>query len=283
MAELYLGKIPIVRRSLNEGFIRGLPEPEFRQADTVARDFSEDPVSVSASPDELELVEESDYDAIYEERQKSGSGLGNKMIRALEAKEYTFVDQDRFPDCWYHSMVNGASASRLLQNLEFILFNAVAGATILNRTNGGWCGLSTKDAMDNGIPVAGKGSGEWPYQSRSGKNDAAFKENRARHKIIESYYDLGREVYDQKLSNRQLSTCCFQDNPNPADFMRHGHSMLIVDKVRIEKGSWAWLVLNSWKAFGYLGLCVMPEMPDNAVSIRVVRPSSPANQHALAV
>lgn len=274
MAELYLGKIPIIRRSLNEGFLRGLPDAEFRQANTVARDFREDPVSVSASPAEMELVPESDYDAIYEERQASGSGMGNKLIRALEAGEFKFADQSRFPDCWYHSPVNGIALARLLQNLPFVMFNAVAGATILGRTNGGWCGLGLKDCIDNGPPVAGDGEGEAPYQSRNVRNDAAFKANRARHKVTESWYDLGRDVYDQVLSDRQISTCCFQDNPVPADWMAHGHSMLIADKVRVERNSWGRLVLNSWQGFGYLGLCVMMQAPDNACSIRTVRPAS---------
>jgi hypothetical protein len=41
--------------------------------------------------------------------------------------------------------------------------------------------------------------------------------------------------------------------------------------VRIEAGSWGWLMLNSWKGWGHHGLAVIREsemMPMGAVAIR---------------
>jgi hypothetical protein len=164
---------------------------------------------------------------------------------------------------------------RAKQNLPPIRLNAVAVATLLGRTNGGWCGLSMKFARENGYPVVGTGPGEWPYQSRHGKDTPELRAAMKQHRDLEDWYDLAKAEYDQDLSKGQLATCLFDNLPAPSDYNRFGHSMLSLRKVRIERGSWGYLTLNSWKGFGYYGLCVLAEMePDGSCALRSSTPSA---------
>jgi hypothetical protein len=129
-----------------------------------------------------------------------------------------------------------------------------------------------KHARENGIMPVGNGPGEWPYQSRRGTPD---RESMAKYKGVEDWYDLGRPEYGQTLSPEQLATCLFNNCPAPSDYNRFGHSMLSVRLVRIERGSWGLLTLNSWAQFGHHGLCVLRGMwPNNACALRASTPSS---------
>ncbi len=150
--------------------------------------------------------------------------------------------------------------------------NAVAIATLMNRTNGGWCGLSMKYIRDNGIPTVGTGSGQWPYQSRRGSDTAELRANMKLHRDLEDWYDMGSAEYDQSMTKGQLATCLFDNNPSPSDYNRFGHSMLSLRYIPSLNGI---LTLNSWQGFGYHGLCVLENMvPDNAVSLRSSTPSA---------
>lgn len=271
--DFYKGKIPIVYRDLNEGFIRGdLPEEPLATG-CVPRDYSVDPVEMRDSPDAMKVYDESEWDALFDEGEKAEDSLEHIYLRGGKPG-FSFLDQNGFPDCWFHSSAHAIMMDRLRQNLPEVKLNAVAGATMMRRTNGGWCGLSMKFIRENGCPIAGSGPGEWPYQSRRGSDSPELRANMLKFKGLEDWYDLGRAEYDQKLSKKQLATCLFNNNPSPSDYNRYSHSMLSVRWVRIEKGHWGPLTLNSWKGFGYFGLCVLADhVPDNSCALRVSTPS----------
>lgn len=270
---LYKGKIPIVYRSLNEGFIRGTPD-EPPATGCLPRDFDIDPVEMRDSPSGMVLIDPSEYDARFDEAEATESSLEHLYLRDGSKAAFEFLDQNGFPDCWCHSVAHAIMFDRLKQNLPVLRINAVAMATLIGRLDGGWCGLATKFARDNGCPIVGTGPGEWPYQSRRGKDTPELRASMARHKADEVWYDLGRKEYDQRLSRRQIDTCGFDNVPVPADHNRFGHSMLSIRRVRIERGHWGDLTLNSWEGFGYHGLCVLADMtPDNAVGLRSSIPS----------
>lgn len=273
MPDLYLGKIPIVTRDLNEGFIRGdAPRPDELATGCVPRDLSVDPVLMRDSPSGMKVYPRSEWDARYDAAQETESSLLHIYLRAAEAGKFDFLDQGQFPDCWAHSTAHAVMIDRLRQNLPFVRINAVAIATMLNQLNGGWCGLSMKFIRENGAPEVGTGPGQWPYQSRRGTPDRTAM---ARYKGLEDWYDLGREVYEQTLSQDQLTTALFDNCPAPSDYNPFGHSMLSLARVRIERNSWGTATLNSWKGFGYLGLCIIREMwPNNATALRASTPSS---------
>ena len=77
-----------------------------------------------------------------------------------------------------------------------------------------------------------------------------------------------------RLRTRQLATCSFNNIPCPTDWNRFGHAMCQLRWVRIERGYWGWLTLNSHEAWGYHGLGVFAGMnPDSAVGLRFSTPS----------
>jgi hypothetical protein len=267
MPELFMGKIPIVNRSLNEGWIRA--EPPAVSTGLVDRDFSIDPVEMRDSPDGMKLYARSEWDAVYDEQVKNESSLLHLFLRG-DKPAFQFLDQDGFPDCWYHGPAHAYMLACMRDGEPIPRINGVAGATLCGRTNGGWSGLAMKDMRDNGAPIMGSGEGEWPMHTRNKKyNTAEFKANRQKHKVLEDWYDLGKEVYDQELSKDQLFFCSANNNPGSIDFNRYAHAMGFVCVVRIESGSWGPVVLNSWEQFGFHGLAVLREIwPDGAVALR---------------
>lgn len=277
MPDLYKGKIPVIRRDLNEGWMRGTPD-EAPALGCVERDYDADPVEMRDSPSAMKLIPEGDWDAHYEAGEEAEDSLEHIHLRAAEAGKFEFLDQSRFLDCWTHSTGHAIMLDRLKQGLPYVRLNAVAVATMLGRTNGGWSGLSMKFARDHGYPVAGTGPGEWPYQSRAGRDTPELRASMAKFRGLEDWYDLGRREWDQTLTKQQLATCLFNNNPSPSDYNRAGHAMISLRLVRIERGSWGWLTLNSWKGWGYLGLGVLSVsdgwVPNNAVSLRSSTPSA---------
>lgn len=273
MPDFYKQLIPVVYRDLNEGWVRRDPPGDVAFG-AVPRDFDADPVEMRDSPDRMQVYAESEWDALYDKGEENEDSLEHIFLRGGRPA-FEFLDQGSFPDCWFHSTAHALMLNRVVQNLPVVRFNAVAGATLLGRTNGGWSGLSMKFIRENGCPVAGTGPGEWPYQSRGGRDTPELRATMAKYKSLEDWYDIGRAVYDQELTRLQLATCLFNNCPAPSDYNRFGHAMLSLRLVRIERGSWGILTLNSWRQFGYHGLCVLAGMwPDGACAIRSSTPTA---------
>lgn len=269
--DLYKGKIPIINRSLNEGWIRarspGEPEPA---TGCVPRDFSVDPVEMQDSPASMKTYKRnSDWDAVYDEIEKAESSLLHMFLRG-DKPAFQFLDQNGFPDCWYHGPAHAYMLACMRDGEPIPRINAVAGATLCGRTNGGWSGLGMKDMRENGAPLMGSGPGEWPMHTRNKKyNTPEFQANRQKHKVLEDWYDMGNPVYDQDLNADQIFTCCANNSPGSGDWNKFGHAMGIAAVVRLELGSWGLAVINSWEQFGYYGIAILREMwPDNAVALR---------------
>lgn len=268
MPSLYKGKIQIIFRDLNEGFTRGTPDVA-PSTGAVPRDFHIDPVEMRDSPSAMQLYKESDYDALYDAGEEAEDSLEHLYLRG-DKPAFEFLDQDGFPDCWCHSTAHAGMFDALKQNLPVTRLNAVAMATLMNRTNGGWCGLSMKFMREKGAPPIGPLA---PYQSRRVQDTAELRAQMNLHRDLEDWYDLGKAEYDQDLSKGQLVTCLFNNNPSPSDYNRFGHSMLSIRYVRYERGAWGLLTLNSWQGFGYYGLCVLASMmPDGSCSLRSSTP-----------
>jgi hypothetical protein len=273
MPDFYKGKIPIVYRSLNEAFIRGMPDLE-PVGGCTERDFSVDPVEMRDSPAELKLYDPSEYDAVYDEQEREESSLEHLYLRNGQPA-FQHLDQSRFPDCWCHSVAHQLMLDMLKMHVEVLRINAVAMATMIGRTNGGWSGLAMKFARDNGVPLIGTGPGEWPQWTREKRYDTSeLRETMKLRRADEVWYDFGKQVYDQKMTRRQLDTCGLSNVPCATDWNRFGHAMCQVRRVRLERGHWGDLTLNSWQGFGFHGLCVLADMtPDNAVGLRSSTPS----------
>lgn len=278
MPEFYKGKIPIIRRSLNDGFVRGTPDAEPARG-CVPRDFDVDPVVMRDSPSAMKLIDPSEDDARYDEQEAQESSLEHIFLRG-GAAAFVNLDQNGHGYCWAYSTGHAVMLDRLKQNLPVIRINPHATAAIIKggRDEGGWCGLSMKWAREHGYAVEGTGPGEWPKWSRDVRryDTPELRAAMAKHKAEEDWYDLGSREWDQELSDRQLATCGFENCPAPVDFNEYSHSMCQLRKVRIERGAWGGLILNSWVGFGFHGLCVIPDTtarPDNAVALRSSTPS----------
>lgn len=273
---LYKGKIPIIRRSLDEGFIRGSADITVCTG-CIPRDFDVDPVALRDSPSAMKVIPRSEWDARFDEQEKEESSLEHLYLRGGKPA-FEFLDQNGFPDCWAHSTAHCVMLDQMKQNLPVKRLNAVAVATMLRQTNGGWCGLSMKFARENGYPEVGTGPGQWPYQSRKGHDTPELREAMKKHMAEEDWYDLGSREFQQELSDDQLATCGFNLQPAACDYiMTYGHSMCQLRVVRLEPGAWGRLTLNSWNGFGYFGLCVIPfstARVDNAVALRFSTPNA---------
>ena len=269
--QFYNSNIPIIRRSLDEGFLSQSPGNFATGA--IERDYDVDPVALGDSPASLRLLSDGDAIAAYEQQEANQSSLMHMYLRGGKPA-FEFLDQGQFPDCWSHSTPHTIMLDRLKQGLPVVRLNGVAVATLLKQLNGGWCGLSMKFAREHGYPPIGNGPGEWPYQSRRGVDSPELRAAMALHKNTGDWYDMGRREYDQVLTKQQIVTLSSQNVPMAADWMIHGHSMCLVRAVRIDN-AWHPLVLNSWKGFGYFGLAVLyNQWPNNAVGLRSSTASS---------
>src|SRR6185436_5778 len=141
---LYKGKIPIIKRDLNEGFLRGeVPV----STGCLPRDFDIDPPLMSDSPDAMEVFDQPKAIAYYNQQETDQSSLEHLYLAPVATTgkpAFEFLDQDGFPDCWFHSTCHAVMTDRMKRGLPPIRFNGVAGATWMKQTNGGWCGLSGK-------------------------------------------------------------------------------------------------------------------------------------------
>lgn len=269
MPAMYKGKIPIIVRDLNEGFING-DAPAGIGFGCVPRDYDIDPPVMGDSPDGMKIIDPSEWDARWEEEEANQSSLEHLYLPDGVHPAFEHLDQNGFPDCWTHSTGHAWMFDRLKQNLPVLRPNCVAVATMAGQVNGGWCGLSMKWLRENGYPIEGTGPGQWAALTRDKRYDTPeLRANMKLHKAEEDWYDLGRREWDQHLAKNQLATCSFNNQPAPVDFNRFSHSMMQVRVVKVEAGVWAPLVLNQWKGFGYHGLAVLLNTwPDNAVALR---------------
>jgi hypothetical protein len=94
----------------------------------------------------------------------------------------------------------------------------------------------------------------------------------AKYKIQEDWVDLTRQKYNRNLTLAQVATCGFNNIPGPRDYNWWRHSVCGLRWVRIERGSWGQLILNSWPRWGRHGLGVLrgnKATPNGALGIRL--------------
>lgn len=273
--EFYKGIIPIIRRSLDEGFISGITG-ETHPTGCVPRDFDEDPVEMGDSPAGMQLIDPSNYDAAWEEQEAMESSLLHMFLRNGKPA-FEPLNQNPNGYCWAFSTGVACMLDRMKQNLPPIRINPTATAAIIKNgaDRGGWCGLSCKFGREHGWAVEGSGPGQWPGNTRNLRYDTPeLRASMAQHKIVEDWYDLGRREYDQKLTQQQLFTLSFNAMPTALDYNRFAHSMGSLGVVRIERGHWGPLIIQSWPHYGYHGLAILAGMwPDNAIAVRNTSPS----------
>ena len=275
MKSYYKGAIPIIETDEPE---TNLTHPSGATFGLVPRDYKTDPERMFASPKEMKLIPESDWDAYYDEQEEQQSSLEHIYLSGPGGTPaFKNLDQNGDGYCWKYSGEQSAMLDMLKRNtLGNLRFNPHAGAAIIKkgRNEGGWCGQGVAFSREHGMAIEGTGPGQWPLHSRNVQkyDTPLLRAEMAKHKIEEEWTDLTREVYDQNLTMAQVATCGLTNIPGPGDYNWWGHSVCRVRWVRIEKNSWGQLILNSWPNWGRHGLGVLrgsKAVPNGALAVRL--------------
>ena len=274
--DFYKSNIPIIDVDHPRDAETDMLHPKDVGFGLVPRDYSVDPQEMFASPDDMVLIPESEWDARYDEQEELQSSLEHIYLSGPNgAPAFKNLDQNGDGYCWSYSTGHSIMIDRLRRNLPLVRLNPHGPAAIMKkgRNEGGWCGLSGKFAREHGFPVEGNGLGQWPFQSRSLKYDTPqLRAEMKKYKTEEEWVDLTRSIYDQNLTKAQVATCGFLNIPGPVDYNWWRHSVCRLRWVRIERGSWGQLILNSWPQWGRHGLGVLrgsKAIPDGALAIRL--------------
>jgi hypothetical protein len=242
----------------------------------VPRDYEQYPEEMFASPSDMDLYDESEWDALYDAQEANESSLEHLFLRGGKPA-FVNLDQNGNGYCWAYSTGHSIMMSMLADHRPLIRMNPHSTASIVKNgaDQGGWCGLSAQSVREIGMCPEGTGEGQWPLHSRDYRRyyTEAAKAEMAKYKITEDYVDLTRQVYNQNLTTKQLATCLFNNLACPNDFNHWGHSVCSIRWVRVERGSWGNLILNSWKGWGRFGLAVLrgtKAIPNGAVCTRNV-------------
>ena len=258
MAEFYKSNIPIIDTDRMATNLSYPPDVKFG---LIPRDYTKDPESMFAPPSNMVLIPQSEWDARFDMQEETQSSLEHLYLSGPGGgPAFTNLDQDGHGYCWSYSVGHSMMMDRLKRNLPMLRFNPHGPAAIIKngRDEGGWCGLAAKFGRENGYPEQGTGPGEWPLHSRDLRYDTpALRAEMAKFKIEEEWTDMTRQVYDQNLTMQQVATCGFNNVPGPRDYNWWSHSVCGIRWVRIERGSWGQLILNSWKGWGRHGLGVI--------------------------
>lgn len=259
MPDFYKGSIPIIDTESTSS--EEMLYPKDATFGLVPRDYSTDPEEMFSPPSDMVIIPESEWDARYDEQEELKSSLEHIYLSGPNGTPaFPNLDQNGHGYCWAYSVGHAIMIDRLRRNLPLVRLNPHSVAAIIKRgrDEGGWCGLSAKFCREHGMGVQGTGPGQWPLHSRDLRHDTpAMREEMGKYKLDEEFVDLTRSIYDQNLTRMQLATTGFNNIAGPGDYNWWRHSVCRLRWVRVERGSWGQLILNSWPRWGRHGLGVL--------------------------
>lgn len=248
----------------------------------VPRNYGTHPVgsydSIPALAINMPLIPRSEWSARIKERKElNATNQHLRRTRGPGGGHIPALDQNGVGYCWIHSGTMGVMLRRAAANEPFVSLSAFsAGCLIKNyQDRGGWGADGVDFIAKNGVA-----SEEfWPQRSMKRSNDTpAMRANMALHKITEGWIDLQAAVYDRNLTVDQMATVLLTGGVVVGDFNWWGHSVILMDWVEIEPGSFGPLGLNSWSdQWGDLGEFTLQgnkAVPDGAVGLLAVTPSA---------
>lgn len=239
----------------------------------VPRDYTLFPQPMFQQPDQMVLIDESEWDARIEEQERAKSSLEHIRETMKNGSWFPSYDQNGYPYCWSYSTTHTAMFARAVANAPFTDLSAMGMANKITHFNpqGGWCGLSAKFARENGIPT----KADWPDatpMSRSHDNPTTWN-NALGYRITEDWVDLTKEVYDQNLTFKQVVTCLLLNQPCALDFNWWAHSVMGLRVVK-RAGEYCIKILNSWSDnYGDRGMAILAgskKYPNGAISTRMM-------------
>lgn len=275
MADFYKGDIPILDPEIPTGLTEEMLFPSGVGFGLVPRDYEIFPEPMFAPPNEMDIIPRSEWDARFDEQEEQKSSLEHIYLSGPEGRPaFQNLDQNGDGYCWAYSVGHAIMMDRLKRGRKMVRLNPHSVAAIIKkgRNEGGWCGESAQFSTDVGMAPEGTGEGEWPGHSRDIRLDTPeLRAEMAKFKIGEQWTDLTRKVWDRNLTVDQVATGGFNNLPGPRDYNWWGHSVCGIRWVRIERGSWGQLILNSWLNWGRFGLAVLrgsKAVCDGGLSIR---------------
>lgn len=239
----------------------------FGERGLVERDFSVDPIEMGDAPNTMTLYSESEWDALFEQQEEQESSLSHIYERA----GWEPLNQNPAPYCWAHSVVHLMMLLRMRDNLPHVPLSAFSVAATIKKgaMQGGWCGLSMKFIREFGVMP----QSIWPQQDANYRKYDQPENWKAalQYRPRDTWFDTSASVYSQKMALQQMATALFNNQPCAHDNMTWAHSVAILRMVRIEKGSWGLMCLNSWPGWGKRGQAILRgnfQRIDGAVGIR---------------
>lgn len=231
------------------------------------------PVDMAALPSEIRLVPRSEWSARIKERTEQRATGRDLRDRLADGQKHKSLDQNGQGYCWAYSVTQSVMFARGVANQPYKRLSAHGVACKVKnfRDQGGWCGLSAQFIRERGVPDVTV----WPEKSMSRQydNDATW-ENAKANVITEDFVDLTKPVYDQNLTLDQVVSCIFGNVYGAVDFNWWAHSVMYLDVVEVEPGSFGLAILNSWTdGWGDEGIGILrgsKAIPDGAVATRVV-------------
>lgn len=223
------------------------------------------------APSEIKVYQESEWDALYDEQEAQQSSLQHIRMRGDHGKMIDALDQNGQGFCWNYSCTGGIMMSRAASFMPHVRLSGHANACLIKnfRDEGGWGALGLDYAIKNGSPSVQF----WKEKSMSQSNNTPeMRANALLHRVTEDWSDQSVSPYDRNLTREQLATLLFNNIPVIVDFNWWSHSVLAIRWVRISKGVWGLLILNSWtNGWENNGMSILTGSkmrPDGAVAIR---------------
>ena len=257
---------------IDDGTHSDLLFPAGKGRGLVERDYSRQPMRAVDMP----LIPRGEWSDRIKELVRIKAQLSDVWRTGDAGKPIPHLDQGPWGYCWAHSATHAVMMARAINGLPYVPLSAFAVAATIKqgRDEGGWGALALDFIGKNGVPD----QKYWPQGSADlGHNTPDCWRNAANHKAGEAWADVAAPVYDRELSFDQVATCLLLGVPVVCDFRWWSHSVLAVDLVEVEPGSFGPRILNQWKGWGdEQGMAVLQgqrAIPSQAVALRTVTAS----------
>jgi hypothetical protein len=240
---------------------------------TVERDYSEFPQEMFEPQSQIPIIPRNEWDARLEEMERTQSSLKHIRDKAANGNPMPYLDQFKMGYCWTHSGVHAVMIARAVMNLPYVPLSAYSvAATIKKGANrGGWCGECADFLRKRGVSP----QKTWP------QGDANYRKydrpevwtEAAKFKTTEDWFDITRNIWDQRMTFDQAFSLLLQRIPLALDFNWWGHSVCGLFPVKVEANSYGIGILNSHLNFGENGVGILRgdrAIPNAGVGIRVV-------------
>lgn len=225
-------------------------------------------------PSEIKLVPWSDMSAVLKEKKERRSALSDiRRTSGPNGARIPSLQQNtgdgRWGYCWAHSATMAHMLLRAVMGLEYVKLSAFMVAAIIKnyKDQGGWGSLALQFIEQNGQCT----DAEWPELHVDPRLDTpAMRAVAARHKVTADFADVNAALWDRNISFQAVLSLLIAGVPVVGDYNWWGHSVVLMDAVEIEPGSYGVKGLNSWgDQFGENGEFVLQgnrAVPDGAVA-----------------